>query len=102
MPISQGVLPSQRRVKQATRSRLATANWRGWRIAVTNPRELITLPPVIDLMAALKRSLAQDVPAMGNSSLLLPVAGAGKRQREPAAAPDAITMRPRKKASRLA
>ena len=30
------------------------------------PREVITPPPVIDLMAALKRSLAQEVPVNGS------------------------------------
>jgi non-homologous end joining protein Ku len=32
------------------------------------PREVITLPPVIDLMAALKRSLAPDTPAISGTT----------------------------------
>jgi len=76
----------------------------------TKPREVATPPPMIDLMAALKRSLAQDTPAIGGMtakakrarpaaerrqrSLLLPVAG-GRKGKEPRAT---IAMRPRKKA----
>ena len=80
------------------------------------PREAIAPPPVIDLMAALKLSLAQDTPALRGSkkkrarptgdrrqrSLLLPVAGDRKRKEEPATEPAAVATRPRKKASRLA
>ena len=81
------------------------------------PREVIAPPPVIDLMAALKRSLAQDTPAISGTttkekrarraadrrqrSLLLPVAGGRKRKEEPATRPAAVAMKPRKKASRL-
>ena len=81
------------------------------------PRDVIAPPPVIDLMAALKRSLAQDTPAISGTttkekrarpaadrrqrSLLLPVAGGRKRKEEPATRPAAVAMKPRKKASRL-
>jgi len=77
------------------------------------PQAVSTPPPVIDLMAALKRSLAQEIPATGSASarerrakptadrrqrsLLLPVAGGGRRKAKPAIDP-AAAMRPRKKA----
>ena len=79
---------------------------------------LFRSPPVIDLMAALKRSLAEDTPAISGMtakkkrarsaadrrqrSLLLPVAGSPKRKQEPATGSAAIAMKPRKKASRPA
>jgi DNA end-binding protein Ku len=78
------------------------------------PQAVITPPPVIDLMAALKRSLAQEIPVTGSASarerrakptadrrqrsLLLPVAGGGRRKAKPAIDPAATAMRPRKKA----
>jgi len=81
------------------------------------PREVIAPPPVIDLMAALKRCLAQDTPAISGTaakkkrarpaadrrqrSLLLPVAGDRKTKEEPATESAAVAIRPRKKASRL-
>ncbi len=66
------------------------------------PREVSTPPPVIDLMAALKRSLAQQAPATKGDraskekrtkavpdrrqpSLLLPVAGDRRKKKEPVA-----------------
>ena len=69
---------------------------------------------VIDLMAALKRSLAQETPATGGTtanegpvrpaadrrqrSLLLPVAGGRRRREKTATEPAAVAVRPRKKA----
>jgi DNA end-binding protein Ku len=80
-------------------------------------REVIAPPPVIDLMAALKLSVAQDTPALRGTtakkkrarpagdrcqrSLLLPVAGGRKRKVEPATKPATVVKRPRKKATSL-
>jgi hypothetical protein len=79
------------------------------------PKRVSTPPPVIDLMAALKRSLAQQAPATKGAraskekrtkavldrrqpSLLLPVSGGRRRKEERAAEPTTITTRRRKKA----
>jgi DNA end-binding protein Ku len=79
------------------------------------PREMAAPPPVIDLMAALKRSLAQEAPAskrLGAASrkvpktkpdrrqpaLLLPVSGGRKRKTEGAAARPTSAPRRRKRA----
>jgi DNA end-binding protein Ku len=77
------------------------------------PKEISAPPPVIDLMAALKRSLAQEAPAAKAStqkrtkavadrrqpSLLLPVSGIVKRKNEPGAGePTGSPMPQRKKA----
>jgi DNA end-binding protein Ku len=78
------------------------------------PRQVITPPPVIDLMATLKRSLAQEMPSIGamtakekrprpaadrrQPSLLLPVAGGRRKKTEPAINRAAVAGKSRKKA----
>src|ERR1700758_996983 len=78
------------------------------------PQEVIAPPPAIDLMAALKRSLAHETPVTGGAtgkerrakpaadrrqrSLLLPVAGSRRRRDEPVTEPAAVAVRSRKKA----
>ena len=82
------------------------------------PREFITPPSAIDLMAALRCSLAQGTPATDakttkgrrakpaadrrQRSLLLPVAGSGRRKQKRAIDPAAAAIRPREKASTVA
>ena len=77
------------------------------------PREISTPAPVIDLMAALKRSLVQEPPAAKAAktkkrakaapdrrqrALLLPVPGGRKRKEEPVAEPTTVAAKRRKKA----
>ncbi len=74
------------------------------------PREVSAPAPVIDLMAALKQSLAQEKPAVEGAratkgkrtkavsdrrqpSMLLPVSGGRRRKEEPAAEPTSIPKR---------
>jgi DNA end-binding protein Ku len=76
------------------------------------PREISTPAPVIDLMAALKRSLVQEPPAAKGArakrskaapdrrqkAFLLPVSGGRKKKEERATEPATIATRGRKKA----
>ena len=77
------------------------------------PREISTLAPVIDLMAALRRSLVQAPPAAKAAktkkrakatpdrrqrALLLSVPGGRKRKEEPVAEPTTVAAKRRKKA----
>jgi DNA end-binding protein Ku len=76
------------------------------------PREISTPAPLIDLMAALKRSLVQEPPSAKSAkaklarsapdrrqrALLLPVSGGRKKKEERATEPATVATRGRKKA----
>jgi DNA end-binding protein Ku len=76
------------------------------------PREISTPAPVIDLMAALKRSLVQEPPGANGArakrakaapdrrqrALLLPVSGGRKKKEEPATEPATLDPKRRRKA----
>jgi len=94
---------------QETLRELIEAKMKGLSI---KPREISTTAPVIDLMAALKRSLVQEPPAAKDAktkrakptpdrrqrALLLPVAGGRKKKEERAPEPATVATRGRKKA----
>ena len=101
----------QDRYQEALRE-LIEAKMKG--VAIT-PRAVNAPAPVIDLMAALKRSLLQEAPAKDGTaerqekrtkarpdrcqpSLLLPVSGGRRRKQQPAAEQTTIATRRRKKA----
>ena len=93
---------------QASLRELIEAKMKGLPI---KPREISTPAPVIDLMAALKRSLVQEPPVAAKTrkrakaapdrrqrALLLPVSGGRKKKEERATEPATVVTRGRKKA----